>query len=127
MVTVVYHLVGYAAVDADVLACDEARPVSKAQSSYGLSAFLAQSCSFHSLPFELCSNSITTRQCSSKLDIALAALSFHFFTLLVILFTLSCRRLCQRDLHYGSMFKTTCYGIVKGIHVFGKESLADGS
>ena len=73
----------------------------------------------HSSPLELRSNSIAIRQCLRKLDITLAALSFYFFTFLVILFPLSRRRLCQDDLHYGCTFNATLDSIVESIHVVG--------
>ena len=48
-------------------------------------------------------------------------------TFLVILLALACRRLCQGDLYNCCTFETAGDGIVESIHVFGKESLADGS
>ena len=50
---------------------------------------------------------------------------FHFFSLLVILFPLANRRLCQGNLHYRRPFKTTRNSGIESIHVMREETQTD--
>ena len=73
-----------------------------AQSSYGLFASLAQSWSFHSA-------------------------IFHFFTLFIILFTLTNGRFSQSNPNHCCPFETSGNSIIESIHMMREKTLADSS